>query len=176
MYSFLIDYSLNPITPIVEPVTLAEAKSYCRVTTSTEDALFGDLITQSRELVEKATQLSIVPKQASVWFSNAANSFALPYGPVTYILGIYNAAGVLLDSSSYKIIGSEYPKINFPNYVDMKIDYNVGFDCVPNELKIAILDQINYGYENRGLDVRDKGVCQKVSRVCQRWTRTSPIL
>jgi hypothetical protein len=47
---------------------------------------------------------------------------------------------------------------------------------VPKELKIAILDQINYGYENRGMDVDDMGVCEKTWRVCQRWTRTSPIL
>ena len=176
MYSFLIDYSIQANTPIVEPVTVAEAKQYCRVTNTVEDDLFVQLIAQSREAVEKAAQISIVPKQVEAWFTNLGSSFYLPYGPVTYILGIYDEGGTLIPSSSYRIVGSQYPKINFPNYADMRIVYNVGYDCVPDELKIAILDQINYGYENRGMDVNDMGICEKTWRVCQRWTRTSPIL
>ncbi len=43
------------------------------------------------------------------------------------------------------------------------------------DLKVAILDQVSYDYENRGLD-SDTGICNKSWKACQRWTRVSPIL
>ncbi len=39
------DFSAVPVAPITEPVTLAEAKLYCRVTTSAEDTLITLMIT-----------------------------------------------------------------------------------------------------------------------------------
>jgi hypothetical protein len=51
----------------------------------------------------------------------------------------------------------------------------VGYATIPNDLKIAILDQVSYDYENRGLD-SDTGICEKTWKACQRWTRISPIL
>lgn len=176
MYSFLIDYTLEPNTPITEPVTVAEAKQYCRVSNNVEDDLFATLITQSREAVEKAANISIIPKQAVAWFTNEAGSFYLPFGPVSYIFSIYDAENNLVPQNQWKVVGGQFPKIKFPNYADLKVVYNVGYNCVPAELKVAILDQINYGYENRGMDVNDLGICEKTWRVCQRWTRTSPIL
>lgn len=176
MYNFLNDYTFIDNTPIVEGVTVAEAKLYCRVTNDIEDDLFAELITQSREAIEKATNLSLIPRQVNVWFSNLAGGYELPFGPVTYFMALFNSQGNEIPSSTYTIVGDQYPKVRFPNFDDMSAQYMAGFNCLPKELKIAMLDQINYGYENRGMDVNDLGICEKTWRVCQRWTRTSPIL
>ena len=178
-YSYLNDYTLTDVTPVVEVITVAEAKQYCRVSNSVEDDLFADLITQSREAVEKAANISIIPKTAIVWFNNEAGNFELPFGPIDIeTVKVYddNQNGIELTSPTLKLIGDKYPKIAFPLYANLRAEYETGYATCPTELKIAMLDQINYGYENRGMDVDDMGICEKTWRVCQRWTRTSPIL
>jgi uncharacterized phiE125 gp8 family phage protein len=175
MYSYRNDYQFSNNAPVTEPVTLAEAKLYCRVTTSTEDALIESIITQARESIELATNLSLIPRQVEVWFNNEAGNFDLPFGPVTYFLSLYDNNEDEIPSNDYKLIGGAYPKVKFPTQNDMKATYNAGFDCIPKDLKIAILDQVSYDYENRGLDA-NSGICEKTWRACQRWTKTSPIL
>lgn len=178
-YTYLNDYKLTDVTPVTEPVTVAEAKLYCRVTNTIEDTLFAELITQSREAIEKCTNLSLIPKTAIVYFNNEANNFELPFGPMdktTFKLYDDNQNAKEITAPYYKLIGLDYPKLFSPNYANLRATYSTGFAVVPKELKIAMLDQINYGYENRGMDVNDMGICEKTWRVCQRWTRTSPIL
>ena len=178
-YSYLNDYTLTDVTPVVEVITVAEAKQYCRVNNNVEDDLFDDLIAQSREAVEKAANISIIPKTAIVWFNNEAGNFELPFGPIDIeTVKVYddNQNGIELTSPTLKLIGDKYPKVAFPLYANLRAEYETGYAVCPTELKIAMLDQINYGYENRGMDVDDMGICEKTWRVCQRWTRTSPIL
>jgi len=178
-YSYLNDYTLTDVSPVVEVITVAEAKQYCRVDNTVENDLFEELITQSRQAVEKAANISIIPKTAIVWFNNEAGNFELPFGPIdieSVIVYDDNQNGLELTSPTLKIIGSEYPKVVFPLYPNLRATYEMGYTTCPKELKIAMLDQINYGYENRGMDVNDLGICEKTWRVCQRWTRTSPIL
>lgn len=178
MYNYTLDHTLDYDGEIIEPVTIAEAKQYCRVSNDVEDDLFADLITQSREAIEKATNLSLVPRIAIVWFTNLAGMFQFQYGPVNEITELLNAEGNEIAPANYKIIGGKYPMLQRPMYSNLKATYSCGFANgeVPKELKIAMLDQINYGYENRGMDVDDMGICEKTWRVCQRWTRTTPIL
>jgi hypothetical protein len=178
-YNYLIDYTLEYNGVITEPVTLEEAKNYCRVSVTTDDALITDLITQSREAIEKATGLCIVPRTVTAWFNNPSGSFQLPYGPIQYFLNMQDANGNQINPPTYNLIGGQFPTVVLPLYNGLKATYQSGYDCVPKELKIAILDQINFDYENRGADVEhydSYAVCQKAWRACQRYTRTSPIL
>lgn len=176
MYNFVIDYTQADLGTITEPVTVAEAKEYCRVTNNVEDDLFAELITQSRQAFEKAANVSITPKTITLWFTNAAGNFQLPFGPMTAFTSLTDANGNILGTNVYNLVGGQFPNVQRPLWNDLKAIYTTGMATVPKEIKIAILDQINYGYENRGLDVDDMGVCEKTWRVCQRWTRTSPIL
>ena len=176
MYNFIIDYTQEDLGEITEPVTIEEAKQYCRVSNSVEDDLFAELITQSRQAVEKAANISITPKTVTLWFTNAAGNFQLPFGPMTEFISLTDQNGNAVPSYIYHLVGGQYPNLQRPLYENMSAVYTTGMTSVPKELKIAILDQINYGYENRGMDVNDMGVCEKTWRVCQRWTRTSPIL
>jgi hypothetical protein len=178
-YNYLIDYTLEYNGEVTEPVTLAEAKNYCRVSTSADDALILDLITQAREAVEKATGLCIIPRTVTAWFNNPSGSFQLPYGPMQYFLSMQDANGNEIVPPTYNIIGSQFPTVIFPIWNGLRATYQSGYDCVPRDLKVAILDQIDFDYENRGADVErydQTGVCQKAWRACQRYTRTSPIL
>lgn len=176
MYSYQIDYVIQNNTPVTESITVAEAKQYCRVTNNVEDDLFVDLIIQARQIVEKITNTKLVPCQVDVWFNNSGGNFQLPFGPVTYILGMWDQQNNQIPSTTYRLMGAQYPIVRYPLYGEIKMSYMAGYDCVPTDLKVAMLDQINYDYENRGMDVNDMGICEKTMRACQRWTRTSPIL
>lgn len=173
--NYIIDFTLTPTGTIVEPVTLAEAKTYCRVTTTADDAQIELMIRSAREAVEAATGLSLIPKGAVVWFSNFNGKFELPFGPMVTFTSLITEAGNTLDATGYTLIGGQFPTLQRPTYANLKATYSVGYTSVPSDLKLAILDQVSYDYENRGLD-SDTGICNKTWKACQRWTRISPIL
>jgi uncharacterized phiE125 gp8 family phage protein len=180
-YNYLFDFTLTNVGTPTEPVTLAEAKNYCRVTTSADDALITDLITEAREAIEKATGLCIVQKTVKIWFNNPASNFNIPYGPIdATTFKLYdNVNNTEVLPINYRLVGGQYPSLNFPIWNQLRAEYTSGFITLPKELKIAILDQIDFDYENRGADIErydQTGVCQKAWRTCQRYTRTSPIL
>jgi len=71
--------------PIADPLTVAEAKAFCRVTHDAEDALFGSLITAATRHLERDLNISLSQQQwrASMdWFPD---QFVLPRGPVVSI-------------------------------------------------------------------------------------------
>lgn len=180
-YNYLIDYKLVDNGTVTEPVTLSEAKNYCRVSTSADDALITELITQAREAVEKATGLCITSKLVSVWFNNPASNFEMPFGPMDQttfkLYDVANGGEVL--PANYKLVGDLHPNLAFPIWNQLKATYTSGMTTVPKDLKVAILDQIDFDYENRGADTQhydSYAVCQKTWRACQRYTRISPIL
>lgn len=176
--NYINDFSAVPIAPIVEPVTVAEAKSYCRVTTNTEDALFGTLITSAREAIEVATGLSLIPKNVTTYFNNISGNFDIPFGPIdvaTFELFDMEQNALEITGTDLQLIGDEFPKLAYPHYANLKATYEAGYTTIPADLKLAILDQVSYDYENRGLD-SDSGICHKTWKACQRHTRISPIL
>ena len=180
-YNYLVDYTLVDDGAITEPVTLAEAKNYCRVSTNADDALITDLITEAREAIERATGLCITNKLVAIWFNNPSGNFTMPFGPMKAgSFKIYdNTTGNEILAANYFLNGLEFPTLSYPIWNGLKATYRSGMDNVPKDLKTAILDQIDFDYENRGADVErydQSGVCQKAWRACQRYTRTSPIL
>jgi uncharacterized phiE125 gp8 family phage protein len=176
--NYINDFSAMPLGSTCEPVTLAEAKSYARVTTNAEDALIEIMISSAREAIEVATGLSLIQKEIVVFFNNVSGNFDIPFGPVninTFQLYDMEQDGIEIESPDYNLIGGIHPKLDFPRYANLKATYFAGSTSIPKDLKLAILDQISYDYENRGLD-GDSGICEKSWKACQRWTRISPIL
>jgi uncharacterized phiE125 gp8 family phage protein len=176
--NYINDFSAVPVAPIVEPVTLTEAKNYCRVTTTADDTLITLMITQAREAIEVATGLSLIPKDITTYFNNISGNFDIPFGPIditTFELFDMEQDGLEITGTDLQLIGDEFPKLVYPRWGNLKAIYEAGYTTIPTDLKLAILDQVSYDYENRGLD-SDTGICNKAWKACQRWTRISPIL
>lgn len=177
--NYINDFSAIPFAPITEPVTLEEAKNYCRILNlNADDDLIEMLITQSREAVEAATGLSLIRKNVVTYFNNISGNFELPFGPVDFdSIELFDMEqdGLEITGTNLQLIGDNFPKLVYPKYANLKATYDAGYTTIPMDLKIAILDQISYSYENRGLDA-DTGICNKTWKACQRWTRVSPIL
>jgi uncharacterized phiE125 gp8 family phage protein len=172
--SYIIDSQLTEVS-YSEPVTLAEAKLYIRVSHTSEDAQVASLISAARKTIEDAAGISILTKTVKVWFSNKGGSFSLPFGPVISDVVLYDDyTGTLLTDK--RIIGGNYPVVKFPQIDTLRAEYQVGMTHVPAALKFAILDQVNHMYENRGAGAEGMGICEKAWRACQQFTRQSPIL
>lgn len=172
--SYIIDSQVTEVN-YSEPLTLAEAKQYIRVTHDSEDALISSMISAARKTIEDAAGISILTKTVKVWFSNKGGSFNLPFGPVISAVTLYDDyTGTLLTDK--RIIGGNYPVVKFPQIDTLRAEYQVGMTHVPVALKFAIRDQVNHMYDNRGAGAEGMGICEKAWRACQQFNRTSPIL
>jgi len=151
MYNFIIDYTQADLGTITEPVTVAEAKQYCRVDNDVEDDLFEELITQSRQAVEKAANISITPKTVTLWFTNSAGNFQLPFGPVTAFTSLTDANGNILGTNVYNLVGGQNPNLQRPLWADLKAIYTTGMTTVMlrgrlviNELFVCPMLKLNW--------------------------------
>lgn len=165
----VVDYRLTDVGTVVEPVTLANAKSYSRaVTGTTEDALFTTLITAARKCVERLTGLSLIPKTCVCQIINMNGFFELPYGPVTNTPTFTDYYGNAIVPS---MTGYDFPQVKDPLETITACAYNVGYTSVPEELQVAIMAQINFLYENRADNSDSATVSVITQKICQKYTR-----
>lgn len=158
------------ITDIVtEPVSVAEAKLYCKVQDMADDALFPVLITSARRMLEKYTMTSFAEKTLhATWVEVPRTNYVeLPYGPVISIDHIYridhegNEEELVLNSDYY-VMGDQDAIIKITSYWSsgmvyvnsIRCEYKAGYgnaatETLPQELKLAILKQVATDYELR---------------------------
>lgn len=151
-------YSVDPvaIAPIVEPITLQEAKDYARIDGSTEDTLITSLIKMARIHCESFTGKSLIPKTVTVTSFTFPYQFQLPYGPLLTEGGITKC--VTIDQNNvetnldYEVNTGLFPKIFIlggAQSYKFKLIYNAGFTTVPEDIKLAIKMMVNTLYERR---------------------------
>lgn len=158
------------ITDIVtEPVSVAEAKLYCKVQDSADDTLWPILITSARRMLEKYTMTSFAEKTLhATWVEVPRTNYVeLPYGPVISIDHIYridhegNEEELVLNSDYY-VMGDQDAIIKITSYWSsgkvyvnsIRAEYKAGYgntatEVLPAELKLAILKQVATDYELR---------------------------
>ena len=127
-----------------EPVTLAEAKSYNRVLFSVDDSTIELLITQARETLEQATNLSLVEQTIELTLDTYNDKFRLPYGPIVSVTTVT----VNTDNVTDDYI-SDNGLIKFNGTGTLKAEYEAG-GVEFQGLKIAMLEMIAFLYTNRG--------------------------
>ena len=158
------------ITDIVtEPVSVAEAKLYCKVQDMADDALFPVLITSARRMLEKYTMTSFAQKTLhATWVETPKdNVIELPYGPIISVDKIYRideegTEEELVLNSDYYVLGDQDAIIKITSYWSsgmvyvnsIRVEYKAGYgnaatETLPQELKLAILKQVATDYELR---------------------------
>ena len=127
-----------------EPVTLAEAKEYNRVLFSVDDSTIEMLITQARETLEQATNLSLVEQTIELTLNAYKDKFRLPYGPIVSVTTVtVNTDNVTADYIS------DNGLIKFNGKGTLKAEYEAG-GVEFQGLKISMLEMIAFLYTNRG--------------------------
>ena len=126
-----------------EPVTLQEAKDWCRIDVTDDDTLITSLITAARIICENYANLSFIERTVTAKIKNGLGGIQLPYGPVTSEIAFYDEDDTELTDYLLKNgDGNEVTAV-----------YSAGYDeenPLPGNLKTAILNQIAWMYENRG--------------------------
>jgi uncharacterized phiE125 gp8 family phage protein len=148
-----IEFSLDPIT---EPVTLVEAKDFCKIDIGTDDDLIISLITAARQMCEAYTGIGFVVHYAVAILNNVNGDIYIPYGPLLTVNQVTDEAGnILIYDSTYFIIGNQFKRLQSPRAKNITIDYTTGYSVLPNILKTALLNQIYYLYDNRSIGTDD---------------------
>ena len=147
---------LAETAPVVEPVTLAEAKEYARIDGSSEDTLITSLIKAARLHCESFTGKSLIPKTVTVTSFTYPYQFQMPYGPLLAENNVTKC--VTLDQNAvettlnYQVNAGLYPKLFIlggAQSYKFKLIYTAGFTTVPEDIKLAIKMMVNTLYERR---------------------------
>lgn len=153
---------------VTEPLTLLEAKEWCIVSHTNDDALITRLIRVARMQVEKKTGLSLVERNISIVVEIHA-PFKLPHSPVRTLTSIERRDGyndddpdwILLTDEDYLFDGT-FTRLSLPRCGTYRIAYVAGFTEVEQDLKDAVAAQVDFLYENRG-DSKDSGLFSPIA-------------
>lgn len=163
--------------PVVEPVTLAEAKAHCRVDTTADDAYISSLISAAREWVEEYLDRTLVHTQWVMRFDrfplDGTHDIELPRPPMatagtatavaltfTYENGdtaTYSTASYRVDRQSTPgtvktLYGQTWPPhLQDDNAISVTWwgGYGASGSAVPAAIRHAMLMLVAYWYDNR---------------------------
>lgn len=147
-YNQLLDCSFDEGgSAPAEPVTLAEAKIFCRIDVNDDDAIISSLITAARQMCENYTNIGFIQRTVTATFNNENGGFFLPYGPVNSVVSAHDGnANVVTDP---EISGTEWKQVLSPQIDRMQVEYVAGYPVLPANLKTALLNAIMWLYDNR---------------------------
>ena len=159
----------------VEPITLAEAKTHLRITSSGDNDYINTLIRAARRRVEDLTNRKMLTQTWKVYFDNwpAGNKddyFDIPYSPLQsipttglkYTMSTGNST--TFSSSKWETdtvsepgrlvldYGYSWPSNTLNNRNPIEIRFVCGYTTpakVPEELKLAMKILVGHYYENR---------------------------
>ncbi len=148
---------------ITEPVTLTEAKNFCKIDISTDDDLINVLITAARQMCEAFTGVGFVEHNVVAVLNNSNGDIYIPYGPIIAINSVEDDAGrVLVLDLDYTLGGNDFKRLRTPHNNNITIDYTTGYTTLPEVLKTALLNQVYYLYDNRAIATDDISPIAKI--------------
>lgn len=160
-YNSVLDIEFND-AGIVEPVTLTEAKNFCKIDITTDDALVTALITAARQMCESYTSVGFVERELTAVVNNMNGDIYIPYGPVVSIISVTDEdENSLVLGTGYTLSGISFKRLATPRDTNITINYIAGYSTLPEVLKTAVLNQIYYLYDNRSQGVDDVGPIAK---------------
>jgi hypothetical protein len=139
-----------------EPITTAQAKLHASIDYTDYDSLIPIYISAARLAVEQATGLAIVEKtvksQATIYKGYPLKVGYSPVITMNYVVGMgansacqYNGDTGYVNNIgvSNEIISVEYDGM-------YEFEYSAGYETVPSDLKLAILQMFTFIFNNRG--------------------------
>jgi uncharacterized phiE125 gp8 family phage protein len=162
---------MNPILvdgPAVEPVTLAEMKTYLRVDDDAEDELIAGLVKAARLTVEAASRRILIGQRWRVMLDRwpQAGAVPLPLCPLISIesITIIDASGTATEISPDAIAVdalSDPPRIEVSSspqpgqarngiVIELIAGYGSAPEAVPATLRLAVKILVARWFENRG--------------------------
>ncbi len=157
------------VGPTVEPISLADAKTYLRVSGTEDDSLIETLIAAARVHVETLTRRALITqdwrKILDCWPEK--RQVELPLGPIQSLVAVrtFDDDGTPTElpltqfvpetnSAPAKVLlPKQAPNTQLRAIASIEIDYRVGYgataDAVPQDLRQSLLSLIGHWYQNR---------------------------
>jgi uncharacterized phiE125 gp8 family phage protein len=149
------------LAPVGEPVSLAEAKLYLRVDSTTEDALISDLIIAARMSAESFLKSALITQVWKLTYNDYVDGrVELQMKPVQNVASVVIIArdgGTQTVSSANYYLNASRTKLIFDSQITgfaIDITYNAGYGTaaqIPPPIKYGILAHIAALYDARGL-------------------------
>jgi uncharacterized phiE125 gp8 family phage protein len=151
--------------PTVEPVTLEEAKSYCRIDGTDDDAQITKLIIACRKEAERVTNRAFITQTILAQWERMHDYVILPRSPHQQIIRVDSYDGNnwhTLNSSQYRLTGLHCFRINvsrrFSTLTQLENPFRVQYeagegddeDHIDERIGRAILDMVLVAFDNRG--------------------------
>lgn len=169
--------------PLVEPVSLVDAKLHLKVDTDADDTLISNLIVTARQHIETMTQSVLINQTWRIYFDRWSpdNQMLLPVRPITSVILLktfsdQDVPSTIDPSHYYADLVSSSPKLilrssrtwakpqRVANGIEIEVIAGFGSSAsdVPHPLKQAVLILLAHWYENRqiecaGLPAKDLG-------------------
>lgn len=177
--------NINPLAvkittaPLVEPISVEEARSHLRIDHDGEDDLLERLIAQARTYCEDVSQRALITRTYTAYLDVfPACAFALPYPPLLAVTSIkytdedgnqstYSSANYLVDAHREpgRVVlksTSSWPNVTLKEINGVEIIWTAGYGAtaasVPPRYKQAILLLLGHYYENREAILVAQGV------------------
>jgi hypothetical protein len=137
----------NP--PLVEPVTLQQAKAWLKMEAiDDDDDIITDLITQSRVWLETYCGITLVQRNVTA-IIEVNKRLELPLGPVMIgSIVVQDINNSIVDNP--KIIGPDNSFVILEGQGQFTVSYLAGYDIMPHWAKMALKQYLTYSYEHRG--------------------------
>lgn len=177
--------------PALEPVTIADARAFLRISTESEDEILRRIIKTAREMVEADTGLALVDQtwrlRVDRWpRSGRLALFKYPVKLVTSVVAYRpDGSAIIMEPEEFMLQHGRRPqRVYMAQYPDaqtfcgLEIDFIAGFGEtgveVPDALKQAILTLTAHLYENRaGLAEVKTELPAMVGQMVDSWRRIS---
>jgi uncharacterized phiE125 gp8 family phage protein len=142
------------VSPISEPVSLAEARSQCRIDGTDSDGDLNRYIIAARTLIEEYTGTKLVSQTVLMQASRFCDLIDLPTAPIISVSSVkyLDTTGVeqTLDTSVYELVNTGLdPQIRLkinqtwpsarPVSDAVRVTATVGYSTVPESLRAAML-------------------------------------
>jgi len=142
----------NTATVASELFTVNEFRTeYGKIDTVEEDNLTTSLIIAARRMCEQYVGVNFIARTVTAVVNNFNGGAYLPYGPVGTISSVTDIDGNVIDTTGYKMLGTQFKKVLWP-LQELIFTYTAGYpqgQC-PAELVNAVKAQTLFLFENRG--------------------------
>ena len=157
------------VPPMMEPVSLQDARLHLRVDGTSEDVAILSKVTASRQLVELYTRRALIAQTWRLSLDKSTLEIALPWVPLEQVTSV-TLDGTVVPTSDYHVDldGArviplrQWPAPRLPG--GLKIDYVAGYgnlsSDVPSIFREAVLQTLGHLYANREAQELPVGVKQ----------------
>jgi uncharacterized phiE125 gp8 family phage protein len=141
------------VEPTATPITLEEAKSFCRILSDDEDATLGILIGAATDYVQNATGRQLCEATFQI-LSHGVSPIILPKAPLKELISVeyLDGTGVwtALNEPDYALAWDiDVGAISVTVTSEVRITYKAGYTTIPNALKAWMLNRVSTLFENR---------------------------